>query len=499
MRKNLILVAVAAAAALTSTYAAERDALACGGCFHPPPSPTETPTIVTDHRMILSISKGQSTLYDQIKYQGNPSSFAWVLPISGTVTVGLSADIVFQTLDGITTTSIVAPPQNCPAAPQCNNRNQGASFSDSAGAGGYADAGAASPPGVVVTKKEVVGPYETVQLKATDANALEQWLTTNGFAVPPEVQPVVDKYVSEKFDFLALKLIPGKQVQDMRPVRVTTTGASAVLPLRMVAAGTGATVGISLWVLGEGRYEPQNFPSFFIPTTDIAWDWNQSKSNYTELRAAKTTAAAGRGWETESSTILYPQQVESAVTSAGYYGGGTYPYPGPPVPTTDGGADAGPPLDPQEQAAQINYDPVLDGQGNVLKTAVQVRSEDLAALFAGIPTASSRVTRMRADLAHAALDADLVMTASTDQTVLSNVRQLTKELNEPLCPVYSTDGCSQIGTAPRSEAAARTNGDTAESFSCTTGGVNGSSPIWMGAGLGYLAMAIARARRRRGL
>jgi len=491
MRNKLILVAVATAAALTSTYAAERDALACGGCFSPPPSPTENPTIVTDHRMILTIAKDQSTLYDQIRYQGNPSSFAWVLPISGTVQVGLSADIVFQSLDGITTTSIVAPPRNCPAAPQCNPRNSGfGASSDSAGSAS-SDAGTASP-GVVVTKKEVVGPYETVQLKATDANALQQWLATNGFNVPPDVQPVVDKYVTEKFDFLALKLIPGKLVQDMRPVRVTTTGASAVLPLRMVAAGTGATVGVSLWVLGEGRYEPQNFPSFFIPTTDIAWDWNSNKSNYADLRAAKTTASAGRGWETESSTILYPQQVESAVTNAGYYNGG-YPYPGsPPYPT-----DGGPQLDPQEQAAQINYDPVLDAQGNVLKTAVQVRTEDLTALFYGIPTGSSRVTRMRADLAHAALDADLVMTASADQAVLSNVRQLTKELNEPQCPVYSQDGCSQIGTAPRSEAAARSNGDAGESFSCATGAGSDASPVWIGAGLGYLAMAIARSRRRR--
>lgn len=491
MRNKLILVAVAAAAALTSTYAVERDALACGGCFHPPPSPTESPTIVTDHRMILTIAKDQSTLYDQIKYQGNPSSFAWVLPISGTVTVGLSADIVFQTLDGLTRTSIVAPPMNCPARPQCNNRNSGfGAASDSSGA---ADAGA-SPGGVLVTKQEVVGPYETVQLKATDANALQQWLATNGFSVPADIQPVVDKYVTEKFDFLALKLIPGKSVQDMRPVRVTTTGASAVLPLRMIAAGTGATVGVSLWVLGEGRYEPQNFPSFFIPTTDIAWDWTASKSNYAELRAAKTTASNGRGWETESSTIVSPQQVQSTVTNSGFGGGFR---PGPPVPTDGGTTDGGTTLDPAEQAAQLYYDPVKDAQGTVVKTAVQVRTEDMTALFYGIPSASSRVTRMRADLAHAALDADLVMTASADQSVLSNVRQLTKELNEPLCAVYSSDGCSQIGTAPRSDAAARTNGETSESFSCTTAASGGSSPLWLGAGLGYLALAVVRARRRR--
>ena len=104
---------------------------------------------------------------------------------------------------------------------------------------------------------------------------------------------------------------------------------------------------------------------------------------------------------------------------------------------------------------------------------------------------------MRADLAHAALDADLVMTASKDQAVLSNVRQLTNEINQPLCPVYSQDGCSQIGTEPRDDAVARANGDAGESFSCATGGSGGSSPLWLGAGLGYLALAIARARRRR--
>ncbi len=493
MRKNLIIVAASFAAALTSSYALERQASACGGCFSPPPSPTENPTVVTDHRMILTIAQEQSTLYDQIKYSGNPSAFAWVLPISGAVTVGLSADIVFKALDGSTTTSIVAPPANCPAAPTCNNRNSGASFSDSAGTS--ADAGAASPPGVVVTKEEVVGPYETVQLKATDANALEAWLSKNGFSVPADVQPVVDKYVSEHFDFLALKLLPGKNVTDMRPVRVTTKGANAVLPLRMVAAGTGATVGISLWVLGEGRYETQNFPSFAIPTDDIAWDWAQSKSNYTELRTAKAAAASGRAWETESSTTLYRQQIENAVIRS-YYNGGGYPYPG--YPTSPNDPDAGPALDPDEASAQLDYLPVKDEQGTITKTAVQVRQEDMDTLFHGISDASSRVTRLRADLAHAALDADLVMTASKDQAVLSNVRQLTKEIGQPLCPIYSADGCSQVGTAPRDQAAARSGGGE-ESFSCATGGGtgNGGSTLWLGAGLGYLALSILRARRRK--
>ena len=475
--RNKLLTSAALVAVATTTLALERDANACGGCFQRPLPPSENPTIVTDHRMILTVAKEQSTLYDQIKYQGEPSSFAWVLPISGTVEVGLSADAVFGALDRTTRTQIISPPLNCPPPPNCSSSFGGASAS----APSAADAGAKNE--VTVTKQEVVGPYLTVQLKATDPRALEDWLTQNGFFVPADVKPVVDQYVNEKFDFLALKLIPGKGVQDMRPVRVTTKGANAVLPLRMVAAGTGATVGITLWVLAEGRYEAQNFPNFAIKTEDLSWDWTQSKSNYTTLRAEQTTASGGRAWETESSTITYPQQIQQAVRGNGYY-----PYPPPRDP--DGGA----PVTPEEASARVNYDPVRDAQGVILKTAIQVRDEDLAALFYGIPASTSRVTRMRADLTHAALNADLVMTAASHQDVLSNVRRVLKEENQPLCTVYS--GCAAVGQAPRDEAIARSTGTRGEAFSCATGGPS-ASPLWLGAGLGFFALALAGARRRR--
>ncbi len=472
--RNKLLTAAALIAVATTTLVLEREASACGGCFHPP---EESPTVVTDHRMILSVSKEQSTLYDQVKYQGNPSSFAWVLPISGTVDVGLSSDIVFQALDNSTRTTIIAPPQNCPQPPNCSSSNFG-------GASSPGSADAASKDDVTVTKQEAVGPYLTVQLKATDANALQSWLTQNGFAVPADVRPVVDQYVAEKFDFLALKLIPGKGVQDMRPVRVTTKGASAVLPLRMVAAGTGATVGISLWVVAEGRYEAQNFPNFAITADDLVWDWTQQKSNYTTIRAEKTIASGGRAWETESSQLILPQQIQNAARRNRYY-----PQPGP------NPQDAGqPPPSAEELAARLDYDPVKDAQGQIVKSAVQVRDEDLATLFFGIPSSTSRVTRMRADLTHAGLNADLVMTASANQAVLGNVRQVTKESNQPLCTVYN--GCNAVGQAPRDEAIARSNGGGGESFSCSTGGAS-ASPLWLGAGVGYLAIAIARARRRR--
>ena len=99
MRRALLLSAMLFGGIATTTLL-ETEALACGGCFAPP----ENPTVVTDHRMILSVSKAQTTLYDQIRYQGDPGSFAWVLPIAGTVEVGLSSDALFGVLDQQTQT-----------------------------------------------------------------------------------------------------------------------------------------------------------------------------------------------------------------------------------------------------------------------------------------------------------------------------------------------------------------------------------------------------------
>jgi hypothetical protein len=440
------------------------DANACGGCF---PPPGENQSVVTDHRMILSVSKTQTTLYDQIQYSGNPSSFAWVLPISGTVDVGLSADTLFGALGNLTSTVVQAPPDGCPPPPNCGYQ------SDEATGVAYGGAAPAQDAGTVnVLKQETVGPYETVQLRSTDANALTNWLTQNGFAIPADIQPVINSYVSEKFDFLALKLLPGKGVQSMRPVRVTAQGASPVLPLRMVAAGTGAVVGVSLWVLGEGRYEPQNFPFFSIKDEDLVWDWASSASNYKELRAQRAAALDGRGWETETALKLNRFQLESIVTNL---------------------ANVNP-------SVGADYAPV-EQDGQVVKSAEQVRQEDLATLFKGIPDGQDYVTRLRADLAHSALTTDLALVASGDQTELPQVRRPKGEKGQPTCTVYN--GCNAVGTAPRDEALARTEANgNGESFSCETAKKKGNVPGFSFAGMGglaaFLGLALIRARRARG-
>lgn len=446
MKKLALLSAAFAGAGL---LASARDADACGGCF----GPTQTVTVVTDHRMILSVSPLQTTLYDQIKYQGDPSSFAWVLPIHGTVDVGLSADVLFGSLDAITQTTIRPPPRQCAPPPYCGNEDRNApSFAADA------SAGAAEDGGVTITKQETVGPYATVQLSSKDPAALENWLVMNGFNIPNDIKPVITAYVNEGFDFLALKLIPGQGISSMRPVRVTTMGASPVLPLRMVAAGTGNTVGITLWIVGEGRYEPTNFPSFYIPTTDLVWDWKTSSSNYTTLRANIEANSGNKAWETESSFQVSRYEIQSYVLGGGYRFG--------------------------QAPAENDYLPVM---GPVPLTAEQVRQADLDTLFAGITMGQEQITRIRTDLAHSVLNQDLDVSASADQTMLFPQRQLSHDVNAPACPSYPP--CSGN---PVVDNAFGLHGGCA-----TTPEASTSSDVGLGFAAGFIGIAVIRARRRR--
>src|SRR5262245_38550483 len=88
-----------------------RVAHACGGCFHA--ATDRNPSVVTDHRMVLSVSTKQTVLWDQIRYSGTPEEFAWVLPVRAGARVELARGEFVEALDLATQVRVKGPDVSC--------------------------------------------------------------------------------------------------------------------------------------------------------------------------------------------------------------------------------------------------------------------------------------------------------------------------------------------------------------------------------------------------
>ena len=441
---------------------APRAAQACGACFVPPDENTQ----VTGHRMIFSTSMQQTTLYDQISWAGSPESFSWVLPIHGQVDVKLSADALFAFLGSYSSVQVSPPPLNCPPPPPgCDYYGEG-DFAGGAG-GNDGTTSTATTTGVTVISQATVGPYETVQLKSDDPTALQVWLADHGYVVPADVQPVVNAYQQEGFDFLAMKLVPGQDVNSMRPVRVTTQGAGLTLPLRMVAGGTGAITPITLFIMAEGRYQAQNFPNLTFDPTGLVFHYSDYSSNYESLIQALFTASDGKGWLPQYAQPFYKYDLSSQVGAV--------------LQNNPGQTDWG---DPDNGVSE--YDDAM---------------ADLDALFAGMDEDSTWMTRVHAQLSREALLTDLQIEAEPTQTTVTNYFQAPyADGPVPQCPDYSwcTDNTEDpygagnwSGFGPNKTAYTKGKGSCA-----VQGGQDNDGAAALFAGLGLAAAAVVLRRRK---
>jgi len=502
LRRTLTLTVASFALAASATVLAPRDAAACGGCFHgepstPKPGTTQSPSVVTDHRMAIALSPTMTTLWDQIEYAGDPEEFAWVLPVRGAVVVGLGNDDFLTALDSQTQLEINAPRRRCSTP-----RNNGCGGSGTAGCGSADEAtedidiGYQEDAGIFVTGRSVVGPYATVQVHGSDEGAIVGWLRAHKYAVPKDIEPILAKYVDEGFDFVAVRLRPTAGVRAMVPIRVSWKGASAALPLRMVRAGVGAKVGLKLFVIGDGRWKTKNFPTFSVDPSGLSWDFNNQRSDYVTVRDSMAGAFGGRAFALESSLDLLRSSLPSVRPMP-------FPEEDAGEPMVDSGADtavadsavadtavadtaeadggaADGDVDASEDTAialdtGTDAPSVVDAATDTAKPtydagkppSVDPYASDVEIAFGTY--AQRRVTRLRADLPVAFLDQDLELEADENQAVLSRKIQITRASTAVVCP-----GAASIARA---------------------GEEDDGAPVRVGLGLGLAAIGAILARR----
>jgi hypothetical protein len=246
-----------------------------------------------------------------------------------------------------------------------------------------------------------------------------------------------------------------------------------VLPLRMVAAGTGAKTAVTLFVMGEGRYEATNpFTNFTIDGSQLVWDWDTASSNYAEIKQAAFDASNGKAWLVEAAEPFSRYGVESNLRWA------------------------------------AEFDPINSGYGldPMGPSPLEECNADLDDLFFSIPDSTMWITRLHAELSRAALATDLQVQASADQSSVNRWFQLTNTTGtQPACPP-PPDWC-QPATTTTTGGGVDTN-PWDDPVGEGTGGTPGGSPSCavapessMPATIGLLAatffMSITRRRTRR--
>ncbi len=263
---------------------------ACGGFFC-----GQVPVLQTAERVVFEMEGEQVTAYIQLQYQGNDPNFAWIIPVPSvpTVEVGVGS-AMFDALEGQTRPIFVDAAAQ--AAPALDSSSCGGGFSSFSGPPAVR-VRSLPVPEVNVFKEESVGPFDYVVLNAESAEDLNNWLRVNGYRVVAGSDEVVQAYLDEGIQLLALKLSPTAVASQVEPIKLTYTDdrGCASLPIKLTAIAAIPNMEIVTWIFGSGRAVSQNYGHVQVAPGSL-----RSAVDYVPaLGAAVDAQAEGRGFVTE--------------------------------------------------------------------------------------------------------------------------------------------------------------------------------------------------------
>lgn len=280
------------------------EAAACGGFFCN--AVTQAPIYQAGERVVFAREKDRVAMHIEIVYQGDPTTFGWVLPLADIPTdaagvplpldeaVSISSGILFDRIQQQTNPLFTV--QNTFESSCWDGGFGGA---DASGGGASDSAGPSSvPPPVVVLQEAAVGPYAAQLIQATNADALYAWLNDNGYVQDPAARPILEYYVNGKYVFLGLRLQSDKSTGDLRPVAIHQTEDAPCVPLRLTGIAATPNMPILVWVLGDARAIPKNFPHAVINDAALIFP---SGTNYLAVADDAIDTLAGHAWITEFS------------------------------------------------------------------------------------------------------------------------------------------------------------------------------------------------------
>lgn len=280
----------------------------CGGCFVPP-NQSNTPVLQNAERILFThddVTK-KSQVWIEIRYDGPPGDFSWVLPLPKVPTVTVGDSWLFDRLDFATAASFQL---NFDAAENCSFSSSSSSGIGCA-SGNATGASAEFAPnslgtdggtdGVTILKHVQAGNYVGEVVQATDktegAAKMLKWLNDHKYAVPEKAKAILDDHVARGDVFLAIRLQAGATIKEIRPIALEMDDAEPCVPLRLTSIAAQDDMNVVVTVAGAGRAIPKNH--LHVVVNPARLDWFGKAANYNQVLAAAMDEAAGRAFATE--------------------------------------------------------------------------------------------------------------------------------------------------------------------------------------------------------
>lgn len=277
-----------------------RNVSASGGFFS-----REQPLEQAGERLLFEVGQDTVTLTVQLSFSGEAADFAWIVPLAEVPdpdSLAVFSQQALNTLDALSTPTF---------RPSCADVGRGAPCPLCAPA-------SVADGQVGVYLRAEVGAYDVSVIGSRDPAELMAWLRAAGYRITPSMAPYLAAYADAGMQLLALKLMPGAGVQDIRPFRFTVPGTSPSIPLRMTALAAEPELPVLAFVLGSQRYEGKNWPNLELPDEQLRFDpfLSPSQTNWSTLVARAVDEAGGRGWITEYAgpSAGYAEQLRAQLT-----------------------------------------------------------------------------------------------------------------------------------------------------------------------------------------
>lgn len=203
-------------------------------------------------RAVILYGNSTEHLILSVSFQGDAEDFAWVIPVPDKPEIAVTDAELFWELSDFTTKGLPS------------------------GGGGYGFMcpGGAAPSdqdGVDVIEEQVVGPYATAILSATNATALADWLNANGYIFPEDGEEIINEYIEKEWYFVATKINAVEEDTGyaltegaIEPIILSFASDEIIYPLRITSLSTmdATSPEVLLYVFTDHVMVPEQYPLY---------------------------------------------------------------------------------------------------------------------------------------------------------------------------------------------------------------------------------------------